>query len=79
MLPKSSLIVMVIVESAVPSASTGPLPVMVDCEPGAPATNVTVPPALITGVAMLRVFTSAFVLVKVQLETPLVSPIVQPP
>lgn len=67
------------VESAEPSASTGEVPVMVDCEPGAPATKVTVPPVFETGAVMARVLTSALVAANVQLETPLVSPIVQLP
>ena len=79
MLPKSSLIVIVMVESAFPSASTGPEPVMVDWDPGAPATKVTVPPAFTTGVAIETVFTSAFVAASVHTDIPLVSPMVQPP
>lgn len=78
--PKSSLMVIVIVESAIPSASTGPVPVMVDCDPGAPAINVTVPPTgLLTGAVMLRVFTSALVAASVHTDTPPVSPMVHPP
>ena len=67
----ASFKVMVIVEVATPSAITGPEPVMVELAATAtPAEKTTVPSALITGVAMARVLTSAVKDVRVQVETP---------
>jgi hypothetical protein len=64
--------VMVTVDVAVSSAITGPVPVMVDVAAAiAPAVKVTVPSAFTTGVAMERVFNSAFVEVNVHVATPL--------
>lgn len=70
----ASRIVMVIVDVAEPSATTGPVPVMVDvATAGAPAVKVTLPSAFTIGVAIESVFTSAFVEVNVQLDSPFVS------
>lgn len=64
----------VTVDVAEPSATTGPVPVMVDvATAGAPAVNVTVPSAFTIGVAIESVFTSAFVEVRVQMESPTAS------
>lgn len=69
---KASKRVMVTVDVAVLSAMTGPVPVIVDVAAAiAPAMNVTVPSALITGVAMDKVLVSAFVEVSVHVATPL--------
>lgn len=69
---KASRRVMVTVDVAVLSAMTGPVPVIVDVAAAiAPAINVTVPSALITGVAMDKVLVSAFVDVSVHVATPL--------
>ncbi len=68
---KASRIVMVTVEVLEPSATTGEVPVMVEVVvEAAPAMNVTVPSGFETGVAIARVFNSALVDVKVQVETP---------
>ena len=70
----ASLRVIVTVEASLPSATTGPEPVMVEFTATAePAVKVTVLPVLITGVAIERVLTSAFVEVIVQVETPVAS------
>ena len=62
---------MVTEEVAEPSATTGPVPVMVEvATAGAPAVKVTVPSAFTIGVAIESVFTSALVEVKVQTESP---------
>lgn len=67
----ASFSVMVTVEVAEPSATTGEVPVIVELAATAvPAVNVTVPPAFTTGVAIESVFTSAMVEVIVQVETP---------
>lgn len=69
-----SRIVMVTVEVAEPSATTGPVPVIVDvATAGAPAVKVTLPSALVIGDVIERVFTSALVEVNVQLDSPLAS------
>lgn len=69
---KASSKVTVIVEVALPSATTGLVPVMVEVAAAmAPAVKVTVPSAFVTGVAIERVFVSAFVDVSVQVATPL--------
>ena len=66
-----SLRVIVTVEKAVPLAVTGPVPVIVELAATAlPALKITVPSALITGVAIERVLVSAFVEASVQVETP---------
>lgn len=68
---KASRIVTVMLEVAVPSATTGEVPAITDVPAsGAPATKETVPPDLTTGVAMESVFNSAFVDVRVQVEIP---------
>lgn len=67
----ASLRVIVTVEVAVPSATTGDVPVIVEFAATAePAVNVTVPPAFTTGVAIESVFTSATVEERVHVETP---------
>jgi len=69
-----SLNVIVIDEVAVPFASTGPVPVIVElAATAASAVKLTVPPLFTTGVAIESVFTSAFVDFNVQLEIPEVS------
>jgi hypothetical protein len=71
---------MVTVEVAEPSATTGPVPVIVDgAAAGAPAVKVTVPSALTIGVAIDNVLISAFVDTKVHVETPLASVALQLP
>ncbi len=68
------------VDVALPSATTGPVPVMVEvATAGAPAVKVTVPSALTIGVVMERVFTSALVEVNVQIESPAASVAEQAP
>ena len=63
--------VIVTVEVAEPSATTGEVPVIVEfAATGEPAVKVTVPPAFTTGVDIERVFTSAIVDFNVQVETP---------
>jgi len=63
--------VMVTVEVADPLAVTGPVPVIFElAATGEPAVKTTVPSALIIGVAIERVFVSAFVEASVQVETP---------
>ena len=63
--------VIVTVEVAVPSATTGDVPVIVEvAATGVPAVNVTVPPALTNGVAIESVLTSALVDFIVQVEDP---------
>ena len=67
----ASLRVIVTVDVDAPFAVTGPVPVMVElAAKAAPAWNTTVPPALTTGVAMLKVLVSALVEAKVQVATP---------
>ncbi len=66
----ASKIVMVTVEVAEPSANMELVPLIVDAVEAAPATKVTAPSALETGVAIDKVLTSAFVEVIVQVETP---------
>lgn len=71
---------MVTVEVAEPSATTGPVPVMVEvATAGAPAVKVTVPSAFTIGEVIERVFTSALVEVKVQTESPAASVAEQAP
>ena len=62
----------VTVPAELPFAVTGPVPVI--CEvtaDGAPAVNVTVPPAIVRGEAILSVFTSAWVEESEQVDVPL--------
>ena len=67
----ASFKVMVMVDVLVPFAETGPVPVMVEVAvAGEPGTKMTLPPALTTGELMLKVLVSAWVEVKVQVETP---------
>lgn len=71
---KASSKVTVTVEVATPSATTGLEPVIVDvATAAAPATNVTLPPTLITGDAIERVLISALVLASVQVALPVTS------
>jgi hypothetical protein len=66
-----SLKVIVIVEDAEPSATTDPVPVIFEVAVlAAPAMKVTLPSALMIGVAIESVLTSALVEVIVQVETP---------
>jgi hypothetical protein len=63
--------VIVIVEVAAPSATTDPVPVIVEvATAGLPATKVTFPPVSTIGVAIDKVFTSALVELNVHVETP---------
>jgi len=67
----ASFKVIVIVEAAVPSAVTGPVPVIVEFAIEAePDVKVTVPPLFTTGVAIDRVLTPADVDFIVQVDTP---------
>ena len=67
----ASFKVMVTVEVATPLATTEPVPVMVELRAtGADASNTTVPSAFDTGVAMLKVFVSAVLDARVQVDTP---------
>ena len=67
----ASFNVTVTVDVATPSATIGPVPVMVEfAATGVPAVNVTVPSAFTTGVAIARVFTSALVELSVQVASP---------
>ncbi len=66
-----SLRVIVIVDVATPSASTGVVPLIEEFAAEAAAeVNTTVPSALETGVIRERVFVSAVVELKVQVEAP---------
>ena len=67
---KASSNTMLTVEVAVPLATTGPVPEMVEVDAAAPAMNVTVPPALETGVNRESVFTSALIDFNVHVELP---------
>lgn len=76
----ASLSVIVIVDSEVPSGFVGPVPVIVEFNAiAAPAVKTTNPPDFTTGVAMERVFVSAFVDLRVQVDTPLAFPVEQVP
>ena len=67
----ASLKVIVTVDVAVPFATTGLVPVIVELAAAAdPAVKTTVPSALITGVAIDKVLVSAAVDKSVQVETP---------
>ena len=73
-----SLNVIVTVEVAVLSATTGEVPTMVEfATDGAPAVKVTVPPSLVTGKVSCKVLTPATVDCMVHVDTPLASPTVQ--
>lgn len=68
---KASRSVIVTVDVAVPSATTGEDPVTVEFAAAAgPAMKATVPSALLIGEVIARVLVSAFVEVRVQVETP---------
>jgi hypothetical protein len=74
----ASLRVMVTVDVAVLSATTGPVPVIVEfAATAAPAVNTIVPPVFKTGFVIRRVFVSAVADEKVQTDTPLASDIEQ--
>lgn len=63
--------VIVIVDVAEPSATTGPEPVIVELAATAPAAvKTTFDPALMNGVAIERVLVSATIEASVQVETP---------
>lgn len=65
--------VIVTVEVDVPSAETGPVPVIVElAATGAPPVKTTVPSDLNTGEVIERVFVCALREARVQVETPLV-------
>ena len=67
----ASFKVIVTVEVATPSATTDPVPVMVEFTIDAPAAvKVTLPSDFTTGVAIANVFTSAFKEERVQVDTP---------
>lgn len=77
---EASLSVMVTVEVVTPSAVMLLVPAMFEfAATGAPAVNVTVPSDLLTGDVMVSVFTSAVSDDNVQLETPAVFVVLQPP
>jgi hypothetical protein len=68
---EASLRVTVIVDVAVPSATTGVVPVIEELPATAePAVKTTVEPAFTTGVAIERTFDSALVEARVQVEIP---------
>lgn len=72
-LPYASFRVNVTIEVATPSAVNPPLgeaEMLEFAATIAPATKVTVPPDLLKGVAMFRVFVSALVEVSAQVEIP---------
>ena len=72
--------VIVTVEVAEPSATTGEVPEMLElAATGVPAEKVTVLPVLITGVAIESVLTSALDEVIVQVEAPVASEAEQVP
>ena len=76
----ASFKVTVTVEVATLFATTGPEPVIDELTATAPpGSNTTVPSALLTGVAIERVFVSAVVEVRVQVETPRASVLLQVP
>jgi hypothetical protein len=75
-----SLRVIVIVDVAEPSATTGPVPVMLEfAATAASAVKVTVPPIFETGVRISSVLISALVAFKEQVEIPLVFVVVHAP
>ena len=62
---------MVTVEVAVPLATTGPVPEMLEFAiAGRPAVKTTVLPDFKTGLVILKIFDSALVEARVQKETP---------
>ena len=67
----ASFSVIVTVENVDPSAGTGPVP-RIDDPPAeiAPAVNMIFPPVTLTGVVIAKIFVSALVEVKVQVEDP---------
>lgn len=68
------------VEVETPSAVTGPVPVIEEFAASAgPAVNMTVPSAFVIGVAIVRVFNSAFVELSEHEETPVASETEHPP
>ena len=68
---KSSKIVIETIEEEIPLATTGVVPLIVVVTLlGEPGVKTTVPSALTTGVAMERVFVSALVDFKEQVDTP---------
>jgi hypothetical protein len=68
-----SLSVIVTVDVATPSATTGPVPVMLEfAATAAPDWKTTVPSDFVTGVTIERVLVSAVVDARVQVETPAV-------
>jgi hypothetical protein len=77
---KASLSVIIIVDVVVPSAVTGPVPMMVEfAGSAAPALKVTVVPVFETGVRISRVLTSALVDLSEQLDKPVAKLALQPP
>ena len=71
---------MVTVEAAIPSAPTGPVPVIVEfAATGVPAKKLTVPSTLFTGAVILRVLISAFVEVSEQVLEPVAFVVEQAP
>ncbi len=77
---KASLSVIIIVDVVVPSAVTGPEPMMVEfVGSAAPALKVTVVPVFATGVRISRVLTSALVDLSEQLDKPVAKLALQPP
>ena len=72
--------VTVIDEVALPSATVGSVPLMVEfAATGLPALNTTMPSAFTIGVAIESVLLSALVEARVQVETPLASVALQAP
>ena len=67
----ASFNVIVTVEVATPLAMIEVVPVIVElAAETAPGANTTVPPIVVTGVAMLKILVSAVVEARVQVETP---------
>ena len=68
---EASFNVMVMVDVATPFATTELVPVIVEfAAETAPGAKTTVPPTLTTGVAILKIFVSVVVELKVHVETP---------
>jgi hypothetical protein len=68
------------VDASTPSAVTGPVPIMDELAMLAvPAVKTTLPPVRLKGEAMERVFVSAFLEARVQLESPAELEMVQLP
>jgi hypothetical protein len=75
-----SIRVIVTVDDARPSATTGPVPVMLEfAATGVPAIKLTVPPVLITGDVMESVLISAVSDFRLQVEIPVASETLQAP